>query len=309
MSATTEQRHPFTNHKHPIDTSQTDRLMLAMQQWLWVGTPGGFIYGLPRVGKTFGVEYCAERLKTRTGGPTDLIYYSCQRDQAKTDKKFWSLLLVAMERGLVHSHTAVQLYEQLLGQIDEMARINREHQVLLCLDEAQYLSRKELQWLISLHNDLCHHDINMLVLLVGTMELKERQSQFSGPEDGHIKGRFFISEHRFFGIKGKSELHSFLSIFDDTAQWQNAPAPSKRYFANTPLARTRLCDYVNEFLNVWRLRIEPTGRKEWPLFYLNEAVRTFLIDYVPRIRSADDIEQHIAGAIKASGILPEDDWN
>ena len=307
MSATAERIHPLMNPEYPIDTSRTEQLMLAMQQWLWVGTPGGFIYGIPRVGKTFGVKYCASRLKTRTGGRVPIIYHSTQRDQAKTDKKFWSHLLVSMQRGLVHSHTAIQLYEQILGHLDDLARVNHEHQVILCIDEAQDLTRKEAQWLVSLHNDLCHHGIRMLVIQVGTPELKERQAQYSSPEDGHIKGRFFHSEHRYSGFKGKSDIHTFLSIFDDATCWQGAPAPSKAYFANSPLAGMRLCDCVNEFFNVWRSMIRPLGYDDWPSFYLIGAVRTFLLDYVPRVSCTDDVESCIAGAVKASGILPGND--
>lgn len=303
MSATTEQIHPLKDFNHPIDTSRTDQLMLVIQQWLWVGIPGGFVYGIPRVGKTFGVEYCASKLKTRTGGPIKFLYYSTQENPAKTNRTFWSFLLIAMERRLVRSHTAVQLYEQVLGYIDDVSRRNHERQVILCIDEAQDLTRKELQWLISLHNDLLHYGIRILVIQVGTPELKKRQTEFRLPEDGHIKGRFFCSDHCLKGFRTKSDLHSFLSIYDDDTSWKGFPAPSKQYFANSPLEGTRLCDYVSEFHNVWRSMLRPAGFEEWPSCYLIGAVRTFLADYICRIQSTDDVESCIAGAVRATGIV------
>ena len=307
MSATAEYIHPLMNHEFPIDTSRIEQLMLVMQQWLWVGTPGGFVYGIPRVGKTFGVKHCAARLKTRTGGQVPFVYHSTQREQAKTNKRFWAHLLVSMQRNLVHSHTAIQLNEQVLGYLDDLSRMNHERQIILCIDEAQDLTRTEAQWLISLHNVLCDYGIRMLVIQVGTMELKDLQAQYSSPEDGHIKGRFFHSEFRYSGFKGKADLHAFLSIFDETSCWQGAPAPSRKYFANSPLDGMRLCDFTDEFLSVWRSMIRPLGYEEWPSFYLIGAVRTFLLDYMPRIRSTEDIESYIAGAVKASGILLGDD--
>nr|WP_239056563.1 ATP-binding protein [Wenzhouxiangella limi] len=279
--------------------------MLAVQQWLWVGTPGGFVYGNPRVGKTTGIKYASESISTRSGGSVPFIYYSVQRDQRKTDKKFWSAILLALRKDITHTRTAIALYEQLMGQIDIISRQNMERQVILCIDEAQDLSLQELRWLICLHNDLLHQGTNLLVTQVGTLELKDRQKKLFGPETDHIKGRFFNSEYRFHGVRTRNELQQILLIFDDPTAWLGSQTPSSFYLLESCLQGAKLCDLLPFFWRIWTDKIKPSGYSEWPTFYLIGAIRTFFLDFVHRIPHSEDVESYIYGAVKASGILPE----
>lgn len=304
MSAHELLNHPLTDSRITLITPQLEALTLVVQQWLWVGAPGGFVYGIPRTGKTTAIKWASENIKTRSGGNVPLIYYSAQCDQRKTDRKLWSQLLLSMRKEIIQSHTAVKLYEQLMGHIDTIAWENTERQIILCIDEAQDLSLPELKWLICLHNDLLHQGTRLLVIQVGTLELHDRRKELHGPETDHIKGRFFNSGHRFRGVSSQNEVYQVLSLFDDPTAWSGFEAPSVAFLADSSIAQTRVSELAPFFWRIWSQFIKPSGYSEWPTFYLIGAIRTFILDFANRIPHADEVESYILGAVKASGILP-----
>lgn len=295
--------HPLADVDHVIETPQIVRVAQKIQEWVWVDQPGGFIFGPPRTGKTMAVEHIGGRITTRSGGFIPFFYACPQRDVQKTDRKFWSHLLLAFGQRITRSKTAIQCYEELLGLFGERSTRNSERQVILCLDEAQYMNRKELELLMCLYNELRHLKIRLFVLQVGTPQLKERQKSLAGSEHAHLKGRFFNSGIRVLGCRSEAELHAFLALYDDDQNWSGSASPSTVFFDGTCLEGCRMAEFTSEFWHVFQVAIRPEGFDDWPTFYLVSGIRNFLIDFVPRIQRKEDCLEYVSGAVASSGIV------
>ena len=267
----------------------TPEIELACQQvshWVRCDLPGGMIFGLQRIGKTWCSRYIQQSVPTILGSSTVAWLWSTQQPLHKSEIELYrGWLAQSGSRAYNHSRVGV-LRERLTDHLLESAEATGATRIVLIIDEAHWLYEDYYPLLMALANNLALRGKRPFVLLVGHPELRQVGKNFSSMKNGlQILGRYFSVEHEYKAIE-LATLDKLLDAMDETggqtvverylpelaAQgWQLSDAAEPLRIAITSLAaakdvttQVRLpMQYARAALNslLYRLRDDPEQRK------------------------------------------------
>lgn len=197
-----------------IPTKGIIDLKKMIDLWLLMGTCGAMIYGRPRIGKTFCINYICKSIAEDLQNEEAVVVWNVRDHDAVTEKNFYSELLSAMGFSVKQHSTALVLKERVLNELIIRASESNQRRVVLFLDEASLFREKDFGWLMDLYNNLMQKDIQLLSFLFGTRELKDLKHSLKQRGKDQIIGRFMVHECQYHGLNSLEELSFCLYSLD-----------------------------------------------------------------------------------------------
>lgn len=289
-------------------TPEMDILFNEVQSWIWAGLSGGVVWGHSRAGKSSAAKYIGHRVKSRSGSKVPFFFAPTKSSPAKTDQKFYADLLGSLRAPVKDRSPAWKSLRQLLSILTDGAVQNQERQILLCIDEAQWLETKRYRLLIDIVNELEIDDVHAFVLLVGTPDLTNTNRSIAGEKNANIRGRFFVRSTQFRGVYRKSDFDQILTHFDDKRQWGGEMSATEQLLGETEWAGFELKELKDALWDAYRHQIKDLGFSEWPMQFVMETIRYLLLEGIPESPKNRDLYDLSIEAIENSGIgLPVGD--
>jgi len=295
-------KNEFYSGKLSVPTVQMDLLNQCLQEWSLVNLTGGFVWGYPRCGKSHALKRALPNLKTRAGDKVGSRIMQARTFTQRTDRKFWNSALLSFRHPASDVGNSIQMFSRVVSVLADEAASNAERRVVLAIDEAQNLTRFEFILLIDLTNELVARGIKPLIVLVGTVELKGRPDEYSGPSNAHIRGRFFGAKHNFRGCQSKKEIQRILGFLDKSDSALDGLSSPRLILSDSDFSGIKLLDWSDSFFQAYIEEIKILGYQEWPMHYLIEAIRVLIIDILPSATSRSERVPLVRAAIRASAI-------
>lgn len=296
--------HPLLIDRYRVHTKAIEQLHQTIQQWLYTGATGGYVWGEPRSGKTTALEYVAGALHTRAGNPITVFTYNAKTFSRVTDNKLWTAILSSVGHGMAHMGNAIDKYERLVAFLSEQAQTNEAQQVVLIVDEAQKWQRPEFEMITDLGNDLRRRGVQLCTVLVGTRELRERAQQLDKHLTGHIRGRFFLRMAEYRGLQSTQEVAFALHQYDDVLRWPDDEGVSFTQYLLPDAYKDgfRLEPRAGLLWHVFTEMREQHGFRDWPMAYFVVLVQVLLLDYLPQYGGDACDESMVASALENTGL-------
>lgn len=210
----------LTSIKYTIPTKPIMDLKAEIEKWMSNSNCGAIIYGRPRIGKTRAIKYISESLRIKYGHELPIYVWNAT-DHKPSDKFFYSELLKTVGHAEVHKGTTLMLKERLINSLTFAALETKYRKIVLFIDEAYLLSEKDFIWLMDIYNNLNLYDIQIIVFLVGSNELKQLKNVFCKSGKAQIVGRFMVDEFTFKGISSLKEVSICLMSMDKPFIYDN----------------------------------------------------------------------------------------
>ncbi len=268
------------------------------------------IEGRGRDGKTQCAQFLAhdrEWLNGR-GAITRVIV---PKGSGKTDATFYGKLCRGIGLSYSERTSGEERRERFINLLLERCGAAGARLMVLFLDEAQRITREELDYLVDLDNVMENQNVRLFIVFI-------RQSDVSGPNirtaqadfPSHIVGRFFMGTHRFTGLLDAADVHHALGRYDDMTEW---PEGSGISFTHASATRAfekdgyRLAHQTELIMSVVRDVRREAGLKieaDWPMKTFCGSVKYLLCDVAAT--NPDFVaftEEHILKALRASGYL------
>lgn len=208
-----KREHPIYDNDYSINTNAILALYNDINRWIDNQTPGGIIYGKPRLGKTKAIS-CITKLLRNEYNPNLPIFQLNMTFHKLNEKRFYEQFFNDIGNAFAGKGTTFEKKERLINYLINSAREANTKKIILFVDEANYLEEKEYSWLMDIYNRLMLNDIHMTTLLVGTNEILIAKHLFIKNKLQQLVGRFMVQEHHFHGVRQASELKICLASYD-----------------------------------------------------------------------------------------------
>ena len=277
------EQHPIMRDAYILPTRPIEDLVNTVRSWLDYLLPGAIIWGNFRTGKTHAIRYLLANAEKFLGGriPAYLLSMWDSEFQAISENRFYQEILYVLGYKLPESGTAAIKRRRVIDFMIERAREAGEHRILFCIDEAQWLERKQYRCLMDLHNQLKLADIRLIVLLIGQPELLEMKEGLRSARQGHLVGRFMTCTHRFDGVVNFEDVRRMLWSLDAGSEYPTGSGKSYTAFfvPDAYLAGFRMETYSHLLWDVIRKAVEKAGLpkiRELPIQAISAVLRTWL---------------------------------
>lgn len=169
--------HPIETGRYLIATNEIGRMYDKVSQWIDNRSPGGIIYGRPRLGKSRAINYLMHIL------PNDydhipVFFIQGRQYRIPNENVFFQDLLRDVGHELALKGKANIKRDRLVRFLIERGEQSVQHRLILFIDDAQRLHEFHYNWLMDIHNELDRAGLSMTVILVGQKELLHQRSAF-----------------------------------------------------------------------------------------------------------------------------------
>ncbi|RSK49682.1 ATP-binding protein [Bacillus canaveralius] len=262
-----EGSHPIKQGDYILDTIAIKDLSEEVLKWIHMRNSGAIIYGAPRLGKTFAIEYLKRvfDMKYKTEFATFLI--KSEKVKISNEDRFFTKLLYEVGHSLYKVGKAHAKKERLINYLLEKGEQSTRNQIVWFYDDAQRLGEYEYEWLMDIYNELQSFGITLTILLTGQEELKHRRNLYLSTSK-QIVGRFMIYEKQFYGMKKIDELAFLLEGYDSVSEYPENSGCSytKFFFPEAFIAGYRLEKEASLIWNIIQsLRMELGLKKKMEL--------------------------------------------
>ncbi|MEH6651139.1 MAG: ATP-binding protein [Motiliproteus sp.] len=292
-------------HRFYIETPMIQGLHDKVTQWLWCGFTGGLVVGEARTGKTRAVRALQSPLLTRDQEPVSVHRVAYGLRDRQTLRDAWVKLAESIGISVSPRHTAGMLASQIVTFLAESSLSNRDRQVVLFVDECQFLTLDQLNVFAEIYNDLSEAGINgVIIFIANSIQFEGMAKKLLKPEYSYLRERFFANAHEFFGFRKASELKSVLKQFDA----KHNGTSMLDSFIDTSGQETWRLSSLTEL--IWDIYIEeyqkPRQITSWGMEYFYRFIKILIQDYLPHydFRDSGNCEAMIANSLEASGLNP-----
>lgn len=196
-------------------TPEIDRLAQQVAKWIRIDQPGGTVYGAQRNGKSRACSYLAGTLGSVLGYEVAVLHWTIpdQIESKQTEREFVQEQLQQSNCPRVSGRDLAVLRRRCHSHLVELAHGCGSRRLIILIDEAQNLTRKQYGYLIHTFNSLEQLGIHPFFLLVGQPELRNTPGSWAEASGMQVLGRFFSREHLYRGVD-VSEITMVLQAFD-----------------------------------------------------------------------------------------------
>jgi hypothetical protein len=263
--------------------------------WIDQQTPGGYIYGASRLGKTRCIQwYLSTLLAERFCATVPLIVWNRLADSQSSEAGFWHQLLLASHFEFAHPTRPPKKIEGMFNCKERFISIAENAQrnyIALLIDEAQAMTFREWKWLTGLQNALDYEGYVLSVFSVGSHQLGYQHDYLAVTGNAHIAARFMATHARFHGLRSVKEIEFVLNGYDEDSEWPAGSGVSfLEYFAPDEFAdRRRLAESAER---LWQALVQlspnaPRAHLEFPMQHVAWATEAALI----RLAKGDNWEE------------------
>ena len=267
-------------------------------------------YGVPRVGKTTAGHYLRQHLEERRIAACRIASFEKQQGPKIDRAEFWrrfmgDSLLAFSSKWTTPASARNALLTALMVEADERATKN----IVLGVDEGQYLNVQQFSMLKQFIEDLIVLKMNPFLLLLAQPEIQARPAELLRHNYHDLVDRFFIHWHRFRGLV-PSEFEAVLAHYDQAAwapEADRAPVSFTGYFSPELAGAGGLKSLAPYFVSAFqRANTDLGGPKpeEFETKFLVTAVRVFLLSIRghPQRIGPKSVAEYVQSAVKCSGI-------
>jgi hypothetical protein len=192
--------HPIETGRYLLPTNEIVRMYDKISQWIINRSPGGMIYGRPRLGKSRAITYLTYQLPNEFGDNLPIFIIKCRQYKQPSENSFFEDLLKDVGHALPFNGKANIKRDRLFRYLLEKAERSAQKRIILFINDAQRLFELQYGWLMDIYNELDSAGISMTVILVGQEELVHQRSAFIQAKKAQIIGRFMVHEYKFKGV-------------------------------------------------------------------------------------------------------------
>ncbi|MFJ7310829.1 ATP-binding protein [Peribacillus frigoritolerans] len=269
--------HPIEQGNYLLDTIEINNLKEVLNDWIESRTPGGIVYGNPRIGKTNAIEFLMRIFESDYNGVVKTFRFNCQKFIRPNENTFFEFLLRDVGHALFDKGKANSKRDRLFKYFLHCGENLHRKQIVLFMDDAQRLQEIEYEWLMDIFNELDRYGITLTSILFGQDELRYLRSTYSEANMKQIVGRFMIHQYNFHGINNIDSLAYFLAGYDYATDYPNNSGWSftRYYFPKGFALGYRLEDFAE---TLWKylqdLHINSMKKKtfEVPLYYMTTVI-------------------------------------
>lgn len=301
--------HPLLRKHRPIMTTPPIlALANAIRTAMEDGHQGLRVLGSGRVGKTFAERWLLERVGWHTE-PLARVSVRIPRHSKIKDGYINRLILMSCRQKLPSKLSDLETLSRVRNLFEELCYSAGAKTLLLLVDESQRLFQEELGDFLTIVNESEAWDIDVFVVFfqqtdVTGVESERIREQFAP----HIKGRFGMADHRFYGLRGEDEIATVLKRYDENAKWPiGGDTTYAAHFAPAAFAAGwRLTQHTKEIVEiVGQLRasrgLGPLG--EWPMKTFELFVQRILTRIITRPGFKSLTREDTEEALEASGYI------
>lgn len=223
--------HPIETGRYLLLTNEIEKLFKTVTGWIDRRSPGGIIYGRPRLGKTRAVTFLTQVIPQELEAKIPIFHTCCRQYKQVNENHFFEDILQDVGHIMSSIGKAQRKRNRLTHFFLEQAEASRQHRIVLFIDDAQRLFEIQYGWLMDLNNELDRAGVSLTVLLVGQKELLHQRSALIQAKKAQIIGRFMIHEYKFSGIENISDIEVCLKGYDMDSEFpENSGWSFVRYF-------------------------------------------------------------------------------
>lgn len=293
-----------------IQTPMMALLRHTVTRWTHCGFTGGLIIGDARLGKSWALRSLGSELRTTEDEPIPVFSISIgERDHQTLRAVFLRVAQAVTQTSFRKGTTADDLQEAIFHRVAEAALGNQRRQVVLMVDEAQWLTIQQLTVFAELFNDQDQiHNRLMVMFIANQQQFQPMARLLLEAENEYLRERFFHHIHPFHGIRTLEELRQCLAFLDgypiapDNTQSVvqfHCPHLCQDGVALADLAGAIWTVYDENYANRLKLR-------SWGMTYFQRAISILIMDYFSHYWCQDQeaIREMVHKSIAASGIVP-----
>jgi len=293
-----------------IMTPMIKSLHDTIKQWTWCGLTGGVIVGEARCGKSIGVRSLKESIQSRAGEDIPIFRISIGNRDVKTIRSVYLRIANKLGFKIKKSSTSDEMAFLINMHLVEAAISNSSHQVILIIDEAQYMTVDQLSVFAEIYNDLIDAHCNCTVFFVANeSQFEPLAKELIKNENTYLRERFFNHIHAFYGIRNQKELKSCLKRYDAYVLHHASHKTATEYYCPKLYeSGWRLSDVAATMWSIYHETcMKPLKHQSWNMSQFTRTTNILLMDYLEKyeIELNDEIlEGLIMRSIEASGIHP-----
>jgi hypothetical protein len=300
--------------KHPLhipnevifETPMMRKFYDQIMTWLWIGMPGAFAHGDPRIGKSTYCLIADGKIKNRFGQAIKVVRVTIHKRDELTIEAIFKAICSELDLMVPPRSPAESMSKLIFNYFKEHARENSTKQMVLIVDEMQKMALSQIEVFAELHSRLIDAKLNIFILFIGNTEpsrelinkLKEKASV------RHLRKRFFSQETVLFGIREKDELESILCCFDDSEYPKGSKISYTEFFVGEKLGKKWKFSCLAALIwEMYESDCKPnTKSASWPLENCMAMLRLLLVDFLTE-NGTCNIEEDIRSCFAGSGSL------
>jgi len=246
--------HPIARDQAILPTIPMEEFVNVVIDWLDSRLTGGIVWGNQRMGKTQAIRYMLDHGASVLGSPIPIGLFSVWDPtySSLTENRFFGSLLGALNYASPLTGTTMVKRQRVIDLISERVKSAKEYRFLLFIDEAQWLDKVQLRYLMDLHNQLKIIDIRLICVLVGQPELMEIRGELRKKKQAHLLGRFMSASHQFKGVSTEKEFKRIAFAFDEQSEYPTGSGISYTQ-AYVPLAYKNGWRLEQQIPMIWKL--------------------------------------------------------
>lgn len=307
--------HPVYTGRYLLATNEISNLYNTISRWIDCRTPGGIIYGRPRIGKTRALKFLLSQLPEEYGEDLPIFIINCRYYKTPNESVFFEDMLRDVGHEFFANGKANVKRGRLSMFLIERGLSSKENRVIVIMDDAQELHEMHYKWLMDIHNELDRANVQLTVILVGQKELINQKSAFIAMKRAQIIGRFMVHEYPFKGVCTVDDITTCLVGYDDESSYPEGSDCSftQFFFPKLYAEGFRLATYADLFYETFqemRRKANIPGKFEIPMQYLTTTVEFILTQYGFDGTNVDALtKEEINNAIEFSGYINSETYS
>lgn len=212
--------HPLLLQGYALYTKSIADMFKQIERWIDNRVTGAYIYGLSRTGKSKAVQNWFPDLLVDAYGNRIAAFRTVYTQRSASSQLGF---LRALARGLNHRYAESIKTRDLEWRLANYFIVRGLRtvlkQVVLFIDEAQYLTESEFHTLCNLQNLAEEGSVRLTVITVGTHQIQQQRQTFFLAHNAHLSARFLAHRARFRGVCSSAELAYVLHGYDERTDW------------------------------------------------------------------------------------------
>lgn len=278
--------HPVITQKYAIYTPAITNFVDTIGHWIEERAPGGYIYGMSRVGKSKAISNWVKReIREKFYSRVTVFTIICVSRKMTSDTFFYNVIAYGLGISIARNDP-IKALDKIVNYMCAFARETKSDYIVLILDEAQKLSDIEYTVLLDIQNQIERRKLQITFISVGTHELKYKHNLMLMNESAHLTARFMVRKAQFHGIAGSDQVAYVLDAYDNHTEWPPGSGISftKHFFRHAYDAGFRLSSMSEDMWDIY-VDLAPEFLKkhlEVPMEHIAKAIeflfRKFSVD-------------------------------
>ncbi len=293
-----------------IQTPMMTQLHQTITRWTQCGFTGGVVIGDARLGKSWAMRALGKELRTTENEPIKVFSVSVGERDVQTIRSVYVRVAHGInDKTFKKGATSDELEDFIFHAFSEAALCNQRRQVVLVVDEAQWLTLDQFSVFAEIFNDQDQIQNRLIVYFIANRQKFQPIAKLLlEPQNDYLRERFFHNIHQFYGIRTFKELCRCLAFLDRFRLPADNSCSIVKYHCPRMLKDgVSLADLAEPIWEVYDEHYaKPLQLQSWGMTYFQRTISILLMDYLSYYwcNDREAIQEMVGKSIVASGIVP-----